>query len=297
MLRPAAAEWSVWWLMSSNVLQAKQNEEQSKATDSPVSGKDLEVILQADPKTTEKEAKACLRKVAATIGPKSQAALRIVLDWLNSLLAHVLGKVNRVTYGILGPGDVQRLQAMGGDGLGRERLLTAVPFVGKDVPSEMSSFAQPDCLIGITTSAYLYEGLMPRHVKRLVQVQRFKMGRESGPHRTRPSRIEFQGWVEDAMRVWRVRFGDAADAIARARQAAARSGASSASSIPTAEQLDLSEDAYDEAAAGPPMVPPLEFLQTTDAPQMAQVFRLFRLFGPMVRSWMLMYVFPTVTDH
>ena len=63
------------------------------------------------------------------------------MDWLNSLLAHTLGKVDRVTYGLLGPGDIKRLESAGANGLGRERLLTAVPFVGKDVPSEMSSFA------------------------------------------------------------------------------------------------------------------------------------------------------------
>ena len=135
---------------------------------------------------------------------------------------------------------------------------------------------------------------MPRHVIKLVQVQRFKMGRESGPHRTRPSRLEFQTWVGDAMRVWNERFGASAQEIAQARQDAIKSGGGL---LPTAEQLGISEDSFAEAVAGAPMVPPLEFLQTSDTAQMQHVSRLFRLFGPMVRAWMLQYVFPTVTDH
>jgi hypothetical protein len=39
------------------------------------------------------------------------------------------------------------------------RQFLAVPFVGKDVPSEASEFSHPDVLIGLTVLAYRYEGL------------------------------------------------------------------------------------------------------------------------------------------
>jgi len=75
------------------------------------------------------------------------------------------------------------------------------------------------------------------------------------------------------------------------------SSSSSAGGLPSPEELGLDEDSYAEAKAGPPMVAPLEFLQVSDDGQMKQVHRLFRLYGPIVRMWMLQHVFPSVTDH
>lgn len=42
----------------------------------------------------------------------------------------------------------------------RSRTLTAVPFVGKDVPSAASEFAHPDVVIGLTIMAFRYEGAL-----------------------------------------------------------------------------------------------------------------------------------------
>ena len=39
----------------------------------------------------------------------------------------------------------------------RSRELLAVPFVGKDRPSEASEFSHPDVVIGLTIMAYRYE--------------------------------------------------------------------------------------------------------------------------------------------
>ena len=44
----------------------------------------------------------------------------------------------------------------------------AVPFVGKDVPSQSSEFAHPDALIGLTILAYRYEGLRLSDLKRVI---------------------------------------------------------------------------------------------------------------------------------
>lgn len=39
----------------------------------------------------------------------------------------------------------------------KSRKVTAVPFVGKDVPSQKSEFSHPDVVIGLTILAYRYE--------------------------------------------------------------------------------------------------------------------------------------------
>ena len=51
----------------------------------------------------------------------------------------------------------------------RSRLMLAVPFVGKDVPSASSEFANPDVVIGLTLLAYRYEGMRQRDTEQLTQ--------------------------------------------------------------------------------------------------------------------------------
>jgi hypothetical protein len=54
----------------------------------------------------------------------------------------------------------------------RSRLLLAVPFVGKDVPSRASEFSHPDVVIGLSTLAYRYEG---SHLNRIFSLQAFNL--------------------------------------------------------------------------------------------------------------------------
>ena len=70
--------------------------------------------------------------------------LNLSHDWLESLLPHVLLKINRVNYGLLQPRDLQRLMEEDGGGVPMTHRLNAVPFVGEDVPSRASEFAHPD---------------------------------------------------------------------------------------------------------------------------------------------------------
>ena len=67
-------------------------------------------------------------------------------------------KINRVGYGLMT--DQELTEALLVDPrMPKSRRLTAVPFVGKDVPSPKSEFSHPDVLIGLTALAYRYQGL------------------------------------------------------------------------------------------------------------------------------------------
>ena len=79
-------------------------------------------------------------------------------DWLNSYLPFCLQKINRVSFGLLHPADIELLESEGVK-IPTTRKLVAVPFVAKDVPSRASEFAHPDILVGLTILAYRYEGL------------------------------------------------------------------------------------------------------------------------------------------
>ena len=55
--------------------------------------------------------------------------LNLCCDWLHSFLPFILGKIDRVTFGILSEEDLQRALARD-PRMPRSRKLTAVPFVG-----------------------------------------------------------------------------------------------------------------------------------------------------------------------
>lgn len=68
--------------------------------------------------------------------------LNLCHDWLESLLPHVFSKIDRVNFGLLTPGDLEKAK-LSTPNMPKSRKLTAVPFVGKDVPSRASEFSHP----------------------------------------------------------------------------------------------------------------------------------------------------------
>lgn len=99
------------------------------------------------------------------------------------------------------------------------RRLLAVPFVGKDVPSRASEFANPEVLIGLTVLAYRYEGMRLGDVTHVVKQMKADLAFEVGPFSQRPSCILFAEWTEQA-------------AVARQRAAAALAGVASPADRP-----------------------------------------------------------------
>jgi len=80
----------------------------------------------------------------------------------------------------------------------RSRLKLAVPFVGKDVPSQSSEFAHPDVIIGLTVLAYRYSGLRPDDFMDIVDSLTATFSQEIGPARDRPSSRRHELWVVEA---------------------------------------------------------------------------------------------------
>ena len=77
-------------------------------------------------------------------------------DLLRNFLPHVLSKINRVSFGLLSKHDLKH--TFDNDpNVSMARRLTAISFVGKDIPSRASQFSHPDIVIGLTILAYRYE--------------------------------------------------------------------------------------------------------------------------------------------
>lgn len=126
--------------------------------------------------------------------------LNLSRDWLQTILPHVLSKINRVSYGLL-RGEHQVAAASGSNGASnsQSRLLLAVPFIGKDVPSRSSEFAHPDVLIGLTILSYRYEGIRVSDLVRIVSQLKQDFSRQLGPRDQRPACVMFRNWVSDGL--------------------------------------------------------------------------------------------------
>ena len=119
------------------------------------------------------------------------------LDWLKSYLPHCLQKIDRVSFGIMNSLDTQR--ALDADpNMPATRAKLAIPFVGKDVPSQSSEFAHPDVVLGLTVLAYRYEGMRWQDFDEIVQTLRTDLEKEVGPFKERPSTLRHEGWVAAA---------------------------------------------------------------------------------------------------
>lgn len=127
----------------------------------------------------------------STLYPESLKLLNLTCDWITSLFPHCLAKINRVAYGILSPEDI----ATADPRTPQSRLLMAVPFLGKDVPSRSSEFAHPDALIGLTVMAYRYEGMRLDDLSTVVTQLKQDYSRQVGPREQRPSSLLFQKWL------------------------------------------------------------------------------------------------------
>ncbi|RHY98210.1 hypothetical protein DYB35_004616 [Aphanomyces astaci] len=126
--------------------------------------------------------------IADQVSDHGLKLLNLSRDWIRSLLPHCLSKINRVSYGLLRHHHMQHTHTP-------SRLLLAVPFVGKDVPSRSSEFAHPDVLIGLTILAYRYEGIRRSDAKTIVSQLKHDFSRQLGPRDERPACVLFRSWL------------------------------------------------------------------------------------------------------
>jgi hypothetical protein len=94
--------------------------------------------------------------------------LYLSVQWLHNYLPFILTRIHRVSFGLLDGEDLKKAQR---DKFStKTRQLLAVPFVGKDRPSDAAEFSHPDVLIGFTIMSYRLYGMRKLDVKNLVKV-------------------------------------------------------------------------------------------------------------------------------
>lgn len=111
--------------------------------------------------------------------------------WLRTYLPWVLSKINRVGFGTLSPEQIRHNEPRG-------RRFLAVPFVGKDKPTEASEFSNPEVAIGLTILSLRYEGLRQAACRAMLSGLRDGFAQEHGPPNKRPSALTYNEIIVSA---------------------------------------------------------------------------------------------------
>eukprot|EP00434_Breviolum_minutum_P001419 symbB.v1.2.001248.t1/scaffold63.1/size477159/19 len=205
--------------------------------------------LMADQHVTYKQV------LESGLTPFSLKLFNLATTWIRAILPHVL-KIDRVSYGLLGKKQLEDAD----DKTPFSRLVMAVPFVGKDVPSRSSEFAHPDVAIGLTTLAYRYEGLRPSDVRSIVSQLKQDCARQLGPRDTRPAHLLFESWVRKEE-----------------------------PGSPRHKMRRLDEEISQN-------ILPLSLFQPADQKQMGRLYRQIQNTPPVAHFWLRQHVFPVTMN-
>ena len=256
-IRPVLTRWAVFWFS----MQRKAGLE------------DADVVAFLEAETTAHVSKEVLAKIGLDkVDDEFLKTLNLCRDLLHSILPFVLTKIDRVSYGLLSLEQIER-ERTAEFLVPRSRSLTAVPFVGKDVPSERSEFAHPDVIISLTILAFRYEGIRYFELKKMLRALQRSMWDEEGPYAKRPSCRQFVEWVHLAG--GRVR-GLSQEEVGRLARLAG------------APKI-VREDA--------PEVWPLRLLDMDDAEQFDTVFALLSGLPQLIHHYLDATIFPDVLKH
>ncbi|CUG86246.1 Hypothetical protein, putative, partial [Bodo saltans] len=140
-LKPILAEWSNVFIKAQHFVGLT----------------DAETIVYIQRRPTLKDEPELVDK-ATKLDEDHIKMLNLTFEWLNCYLPHILQKIDRVSFGIMNNEDMRRARE-DHPHMPQSRYVTAIPFIGKDLPSQSSEFAHPDVVIGLTIMAYRYEGI------------------------------------------------------------------------------------------------------------------------------------------
>ena len=115
-LLPVLARWAAEWLGQMGVQQVERDT----------------VVAYLSAPVRDALPRASVDSLRRSLEDEQFKLLNLGHDWLHSLLPHALSKRNRVAYGLLLPRDLRGVHAP------LSRRLLAVPFIGKDCPSDAS---------------------------------------------------------------------------------------------------------------------------------------------------------------
>jgi len=294
-LKPVLAPWVLLWLRSKQLIQLTLDDDHAIAylTKGPNGEQQYLEKAKEDSKSSVPEP---IEKTHNTLQKK---ILNLAADWLQSYAPHVLTKIDRVSYGLLLKDDMDRVD----QNTPASRKLMAVPFVGKDVPSHSSEFAQPDVLIGLSVLAYRYEGLRLSDIVEVVKQLQNSLREEVGPLTERPSARRFARWLKLGEELLRKEWVENQKKQLFQRQEVEvgdlklkRTYSKEEKAQHEMESLQQSQ-MVSEADAPVYKVNPLHIFQLSDRFQLNNLFKCVARLPELVHYYLDQMVFPAVLQH
>eukprot|EP01061_Rhynchopus_euleeides_P041314 TRINITY_DN7171_c0_g2_i1.p1 TRINITY_DN7171_c0_g2~~TRINITY_DN7171_c0_g2_i1.p1 ORF type:complete len:2989 (+),score=1239.68 TRINITY_DN7171_c0_g2_i1:95-8968(+) len=220
--------------------------------------------------------------------------LNLARLWVQTLLPHILSRVHRVSYGVLTSDELTKFKAR--DPLiPKTRRLLAIPFVGKDTPSETSEFQEPDVVIGFTTLSYRMLGLRYDNFVEMLKHMKMEMREEaSTPHHQRRHCQMYVSWVKSEE--GRVRGFSWDGTYLFGKKDAAEPPRRLSDTFSDDDTLDAPVTADDDDDELRSSVWPLEAVDTSDSDQLQFLFGLLGGSPLAVKYFLTQLVFPEVLD-
>eukprot|EP00931_Biecheleriopsis_adriatica_P057927 TRINITY_DN3440_c1_g1_i1.p1 TRINITY_DN3440_c1_g1~~TRINITY_DN3440_c1_g1_i1.p1 ORF type:complete len:2068 (-),score=475.91 TRINITY_DN3440_c1_g1_i1:13-5871(-) len=261
-LRPILAEWVLLWLRRRHPL-----------------GVDDAVVLQyLCAEQPGAETGRAVPEELRTLSDTQIKALNLCRSWLSVLLPHLASRVHRVHYGLLDEDSPTWCKEP------RARRYLAVPFVGKDAPSDTSQFSHPDVLIGLTWLAFRLGGLrhgdFRRALRSLSRLQ--KLEADLDPRARQAHRL-YNSWVHTAG--------------AYVRGLVDGNDIQEATGIDSKCLVLRGNEAGEEGKAEGKLVPPLEWIDSRDESQVSFVFNVLSRSPFFMEFYLHDNVFPELLRH
>ena len=249
-------------------------------------------------------------KISVGLTDEYMKMLNMAHDLLADFGPFLLSKVNRVNFGLLSKKQIAAVRNMP-----ESRKLTAVPFVGKDVPSRASQFSHPDVVIGLTILSFRFEGLRYEDFRVVLRDLKERLDGEFGNLRKRKSAKLYEKFVELAGGTVKGRElkMDGGEGKGRSSTVSSRNSTQSISysSSPTKSSpmddilaLNLSQNTIDEDEVYSEVVKgefdeiwPLHLLDLEDDEHMATTYKLLRSLPHVVDYYLDKSVFPETMEH
>ena len=247
--------------------------------------------------------------------PMHRKLLNLCSDQLRTFLPHCLGKINRVSFGLLT--EEQCEAAIAEDPFTpRSRLKMAVPFVALDQPSAASEFAHPDIQIGLSVLAYRYSGIRWSDFVDIIDALKSEFEEQIGPAKERASYRRHENWVlsaggrirglaskEDEERSEGPERAAAAGATFAAGAAAAAAAVGSGAGGEGGDGGDGSggsgegggSEGGDDAENDDKEVVNLALLEKSNVSQMKALYELLRKSPQVIHYYLQRFVFPEYT--
>jgi hypothetical protein len=227
--------------------------------------------------------KAAASAVSVALNDEYMKMLNLSHDLVNNFLPFMLGKINRVSFGLLSKQEMKYAMEGSDKNISLTRRLAAIPFVGKDVPSRASQFSHPDVVIGLTTLAYRYEGMRFVDFENCLLELREQLDSEYGPYHKRPSSLRYKVWVEAAgSKVRGPREGEAGEKEGEGDEADAFLRSPMTGRI---------------GGRGSDDIWPLHLLDLKDDHHMGVTYNLLKNIPQVIEYYLDSFVFPLTMEH